>query len=270
MLLGTAPYLLFEANSNTSGKLAKGRHTGKFIPDGNVKVEGFCIVFFCRVDRQRGDHSSYWKIIWRSKERKKLHNSKHVPVSEGIKQKDRNSQLHHHINRVRVEVMYSLLFALRGGKTQLYIYLIYIWLFITNSNKIVVYGICVSPKKKKSNQCEFPEKRHGRRRYHFWCMSTWRQTRRYKKLCVCALSSNDFQISCVSTSKFSCSYLCSPHGIDEIWKFLCILFSVISSYSEVRPLCSKFLKTPKGDLDFALSHARTKVSCPRKRQTLCH
>lgn len=41
MLLGMAPYLLFEANSNTSGKLAKGRHTEKFIPDGNVKVEGF-------------------------------------------------------------------------------------------------------------------------------------------------------------------------------------------------------------------------------------
>lgn len=88
---------------------------------------------------------------------------------------------------------------------------------------------------------EFPEKRqyprYGRRRFHFWCVSTWRQTRRYEKLHVCALSSNGFQISCVSISKFSFSYLCSPHGIDEIWKFLCILFSVISGYFEGGPLC---------------------------------
>jgi len=46
-----APYLLFGANTSASGKLAKGRHTGKFIPDGSVKKEGFCIGFFCCVDR---------------------------------------------------------------------------------------------------------------------------------------------------------------------------------------------------------------------------
>lgn len=125
----------------------------------------------------------YFSVVWTDREAttaaierssegvKKEHNSKHVLISGGVKQKGGNFQLHHHINRVRVEVMCSLLFALRGGKKQLYIYLIYIWLFVTNSNKMVVYGICVGPLKKKANQREFPEKRqyprYGRRRYHF-------------------------------------------------------------------------------------------------------
>lgn len=33
------------------------------------------------------------------------------------------------------------------------------------------------------------------------------------------------------------SHLCSAHGVDEICKFLCILFLVISGYSEVIPPC---------------------------------
>lgn len=36
--------LLFGANTNTNGKLAKGRYTGKFIPDGSVEGEGFLSV----------------------------------------------------------------------------------------------------------------------------------------------------------------------------------------------------------------------------------
>jgi len=55
---------------------------------------------------------------------------------------------------------------------------------------------------------------------------------------VCTILTNVCQTGSISISKLSCSYLCSPHRVDEICKFLCMLFLVISGYFEVMPLCA--------------------------------